>query len=1138
MPTIPIRWADNTAELTKNLRQGLDVIDATKASAEKMVKSLSGENLLRSAANYAAAISEIGSAQKLTASNQERVNAVMKKAVEQLEAAGRGSSDLANHYRDLAKQTEQVEKPTSRLTSWFKDFGTNAAAMATGMISAQAVIGGVSAAVRTLTGFLADSVKSAQEAEAAQGKLTQALKQQGTASDDVIKQYTDLSNAMQATTVFSDDLTTQMQALLVQVGGVMPNAMEGALQASADLAAGLGIDLQTATTLVAKAAAGHTETLGKYGISVSDAELKTKGFTAVLEAINKQFGGQAAAQVETYAGKVEQLANAWDNLKEAVGRKIIQDPIVLAAITKLTEGTTGQADATDKTGKSLSDYTGTLLRLGATVATATPGLAVFAQGFRDWAIAVENAKDAAIQFNAIAGAQKKIEQEFKGIALAAEAGAASNAAWKQGVEEGAKADAEAAKKKQALIAAIEAHTKSIQEQVAVLSGAKAAQQVKDLEEAWNELTPAQKANEESINRLRAAYEPLRKELEPSALPADLEALRAVLSSVAITGQTGLPTLVSVAAALENIRRGLTEEGLLPGAGLEDHLERVRENAAALAQAQKAGQLIPLPAVQTGLKDVVRGDETARTFAQGFGNVLRDALPKSIMAAIQGGGSILQAAGSTIGQFLTSEKGFGNAMSKGLTAVFGKGIGDAISSLLPGIGSLVGPLISKLTDVLKDAFGGPSKQELAGRQVVAGFESQFASTADMVNKVTAAYVNNGRSAAQAQAAIQRMWAAEKQGAEATKRALEEINELLKRQQEITDAIHGEGFQSQDEIMHAADIANAAYEEMLKSGKYTQEQVDQAYRHYQELLAQLEGAAGAAARAWLEAHKSADDAAKASSDAMQSAEADLKGLVDQRNALAKGIAAEAPEEVMGVIEEQQRGQLAALDKEIKDKADAYAKLADETGQKMADAIVEALKNIHIDPVHVPVVVDTPNTNSHPQSQDNFPGPSTNNDPSLPSGNDFGLPGFAGGTPNLGFADFGRGTRVILHGREAVIPIDRGEDFAARMIPTSLAPSGPIPTRLVPDRLSSGADVAAMSQTFASMVARPSAQPSSAGSGSQSEMLAVLHSIDDAIRNDRNVSVQVDGKEIVRSTHRVYDNNADGLRTDARDLLGIKA
>ena len=49
MPEIKIRWADNTAELTKNLKQGHNQIEATKASAEKMVQALriAGDSLNR-----------------------------------------------------------------------------------------------------------------------------------------------------------------------------------------------------------------------------------------------------------------------------------------------------------------------------------------------------------------------------------------------------------------------------------------------------------------------------------------------------------------------------------------------------------------------------------------------------------------------------------------------------------------------------------------------------------------------------------------------------------------------------------------------------------------------------------------------------------------------------------------------------------------------------------------------------------------------------------------------------------------------------------------------------------------------------------------------------------------------------------
>jgi hypothetical protein len=42
----------------------------------------------------------------------------------------------------------------------------------------------------------------------------------------------------------------------------------------------------------------------------------------------------------------------------------------------------------------------------------------------------------------------------------------------------------------------------------------------------------------------------------------------------------------------------------------------------------------------------------------------------------------------------------------------------------------------------------------------------------------------------------------------------------------------------------------------------------------------------------------------------------------------------------------------------------------------------------------------------------------------------PQFQGGTPGLGFVDFGRGRPALLHGREAVIPSSRTGDFAAQV------------------------------------------------------------------------------------------------------------
>lgn len=168
------------------------------------------------------------------------------------------------------------------------------------------------------------SVGSFSQQEDALKKLTVALQAQGTATPDVIAQYQDLAATFQKTTVFSDELINEMQALLTQVGSVMPEDMGRALQASTDLAAGLGIDLRTATMLVGKAFEGETGTLKRYGIVVDEADLKARGITAVLEALNAKFGGQAQAQLETYTGKTALMGNQMDELREKIGELIVR----------------------------------------------------------------------------------------------------------------------------------------------------------------------------------------------------------------------------------------------------------------------------------------------------------------------------------------------------------------------------------------------------------------------------------------------------------------------------------------------------------------------------------------------------------------------------------------------------------------------------------------------------------------------------------------------------------------------------------------------------------------------------------------------------------------------------------------------
>lgn len=325
-------------------RVSLDTLEVNsskvQASLQRMATSFTGQKLIQDAQLVTRAVEEAGGAAVLTEKEMRAVNAQVTQAIEKYKLLGK---EAPKAMTDLADATKQVEQPA--LTKWFSDLGSSIAGTAAGFISAQAVIGGVQAALGGLVDFLKGSVESFLSAEAAEKKMTAALRSMGLAAPETIAALNDLAGQFQETTTYSDDLISEMEALLIQVGGVAPHEMEKALTAATDLAAGLGVDLEAATKAVAKAFAGNAGALGEYGIKLDEARLKTEGVAYVLDEVADKFGGQAAAATETYAGKVAQLANEWDNLKEAVGKLIVDNPTVVGVLRDLTTLIRGGDDA-------------------------------------------------------------------------------------------------------------------------------------------------------------------------------------------------------------------------------------------------------------------------------------------------------------------------------------------------------------------------------------------------------------------------------------------------------------------------------------------------------------------------------------------------------------------------------------------------------------------------------------------------------------------------------------------------------------------------------------------------------------------------------------------------------------------------
>jgi hypothetical protein len=99
-----------------------------------------------------------------------------------------------------------------------------------------------------------------------------------------------------------------------------------------DIAAGSGKSLEAVTNALAKGYDGNTAALGKLGVGISAAELKTMSFDEVTAKLAGTFEGQASTQADTFAGKMARLNVAFSEAKETVGSYI------LTAITPLVSG--------------------------------------------------------------------------------------------------------------------------------------------------------------------------------------------------------------------------------------------------------------------------------------------------------------------------------------------------------------------------------------------------------------------------------------------------------------------------------------------------------------------------------------------------------------------------------------------------------------------------------------------------------------------------------------------------------------------------------------------------------------------------------------------------------------------------------
>lgn len=170
-----------------------------------------------------------------------------------------------------------------------------------------------------------DGVKAAIEDEAAQIRLATSLKNATGATNDMIASVEkQILKTSLATGVADDKLRPALSRLALSTGDV--TKAQDLLSLALDISQATGKGLDAVANSLGKAYDGNTAALGKLGIGLSAAELKAMSFTEVQGKLSDLFGGAAAANSKTFAGRLEILKVTFDEAKESVGARLL--PII------------------------------------------------------------------------------------------------------------------------------------------------------------------------------------------------------------------------------------------------------------------------------------------------------------------------------------------------------------------------------------------------------------------------------------------------------------------------------------------------------------------------------------------------------------------------------------------------------------------------------------------------------------------------------------------------------------------------------------------------------------------------------------------------------------------------------------------
>lgn len=279
---------------------------------------------------------------------------------------------------DIQLATQAAEEALKRFKKQTDD-ATSSFNIFKGSFAAGLALNAISSAFTSLSNTFGSFISEASEAQANVQKLAFALEQTGRNTPGAVKSFEDFASELQNSSIYADDLILQSSALLANLTSLSNDGIKQATQAAADLASTLGIDLDAATEMIAKAVNGNTMAFSKLGIEIKKGVTDSDNLTNTLQALASQQGA-AANQTKTYQGALAKLNNAKSDLFESIGNLIVQSPVAIKSFEAFTSVLTSLSQFITNNKEDILLFAESLLYGTGIVASATAAWYLFTVG--------------------------------------------------------------------------------------------------------------------------------------------------------------------------------------------------------------------------------------------------------------------------------------------------------------------------------------------------------------------------------------------------------------------------------------------------------------------------------------------------------------------------------------------------------------------------------------------------------------------------------------------------------------------------------------------------------------------------------------------------------------------------------------